>query len=80
MEVYCKHFCKFLGFIAIAFCDFMEVIAVAFHEVADTSQALFARSREGEHGSSREWSFTSVLTLSRQRKKERDFRVILRVS
>ena len=39
---------------------------------------LFARSREGEHGSSHEWSFRSELTLSRQRQKERDFRVILR--
>ena len=57
-----------------------EVITVAFHEVVDTLRALFARSREREHGSSREWSFTSELTLSRQRQKERDFRVILRVS
>ena len=39
----------------------------------------FARSQEGEHGNSHEWSFTSELTSSRQRRKEQDFRVVMRV-
>ena len=38
-----------------------------------------ARSREGEHGNSCKWSFTSELTSSRKRQNERDFRVVLRV-